>query len=299
MEAIIDDEFLLQDRMQKIRSMNELYDLEHKAYISFSGGKDSTVLHHLIDEALPGNTIPRVYINTGIEYKKVVAFVERERERDGRIIIIKPQKNIRQVLEENGYPFKSKEHSLYLSVYQHSGMGKTIQRYMHREDSRFQCPDKLRYQFSTDFTLKVSNKCCYKIKKDVAEQWQKANAKQITITGMRSTEGGLRATLKGCAIFDGDQLKKFHPLQPIEDDFVEWYINKRNIQLCELYYPPFNFQRTGCKGCPYAVDLQKQLDIMSAYMPEERRQCELLWGPVYKEYRRIHYRLETTLFDNL
>lgn len=78
MEAI-DDEFLLQDRMQKIRSMNELYDLEHKAYVSFSGGKDSTVLHHLIDEALPGNTIPRVYINTGIEYKKVVAFVERER----------------------------------------------------------------------------------------------------------------------------------------------------------------------------------------------------------------------------
>lgn len=61
--------------------MNELYDLEHKAYVSFSGGKDSTVLHHLIDEALPGNTIPRVYINTGIEYKKVVTFVERERER--------------------------------------------------------------------------------------------------------------------------------------------------------------------------------------------------------------------------
>ena len=75
------NEFLLQDRLQKIRSMNELHDLEHNAYISFSGGKDSTVLSHLIDEALPGNTIPRVYLNTGIEYKKVVAFVERERVR--------------------------------------------------------------------------------------------------------------------------------------------------------------------------------------------------------------------------
>lgn len=74
-------EFMLVDRIQKIRSMNELYDLEHNAYISFSGGKDSTVLSHLIDEALPGNRIPRVYINTGIEYKMVVAFVERERER--------------------------------------------------------------------------------------------------------------------------------------------------------------------------------------------------------------------------
>lgn len=75
------NEFLLLDRLQKIRSMNELHDLEHNAYISFSGGKDSTVLSHLIDEALPGNTIPRVYLNTGIEYKLVVLYIQRERER--------------------------------------------------------------------------------------------------------------------------------------------------------------------------------------------------------------------------
>ena len=73
-------EFTLADRVAKIQSINKLYDLENNAYISFSGGKDSTVLHHLIDEALPGNKIPRVYINTGIEYKMIVSFVERERE---------------------------------------------------------------------------------------------------------------------------------------------------------------------------------------------------------------------------
>lgn len=73
--------FLLSDRIQKIKSINDLYDLENNSYISFSGGKDSTVLHYLIDLALPNNKIPRVYINTGIEYKKVVSFVERERER--------------------------------------------------------------------------------------------------------------------------------------------------------------------------------------------------------------------------
>lgn len=75
-----ENEFLLQDRIAKIKSINELYDLENNAYVSFSGGKDSTVLHYLIDEALPGNKIPRVYLNTGIEYKSVVSFVERERE---------------------------------------------------------------------------------------------------------------------------------------------------------------------------------------------------------------------------
>ena len=43
-----ENEFLLADRIQKIKSMNELYDLEKNAYISFSGGKDSTVLYNLI-----------------------------------------------------------------------------------------------------------------------------------------------------------------------------------------------------------------------------------------------------------
>lgn len=66
-----ENEFMLQDRIAKIKSINEQYDLENKAYISFSGGKDSTVLHYLIDEALPGNKIPRVFLNTGIEYKDV------------------------------------------------------------------------------------------------------------------------------------------------------------------------------------------------------------------------------------
>ena len=75
-----ENEFILADRIQKIKSINELYDLENKAYISFSGGKDSTVLSRLIDEALPNNKIPRLYLNTGIEYLMVVSFVERERE---------------------------------------------------------------------------------------------------------------------------------------------------------------------------------------------------------------------------
>lgn len=48
---------------------------EGNFYISFSGGKDSTVLHHLIDEAIPGNKISRVFINTGIEYEFIRKYV--------------------------------------------------------------------------------------------------------------------------------------------------------------------------------------------------------------------------------
>lgn len=73
---------------------------------------------------------------------------------------------------------------------------------------------------------------------------------------------------------------------------MEWYIESRNIELCRLYYHPFDFKRTGCKGCPYAIDLQDQLEIMDKYLPNERKQCELIWKPVYDEYRRIGYRLK-------
>ena len=58
---------LLSDRIHVIRQANEKHDLEKNAYLSFSGGKDSTILHYLLDEALPGNRIPRVFLDTGIE----------------------------------------------------------------------------------------------------------------------------------------------------------------------------------------------------------------------------------------
>ena len=73
----------------------------------------------------------------------------------------------------------------------------------------------------------------------------------------------------------------------------KWYIESRKIKLCELYYEPFNFQRTGCKGSPYSMDLQKQLDVMEVLLPAEKKQCELIWKPIYEEYRRLGYRLKS------
>lgn len=292
-----ENEFLLADRIQKIKSMNELYDLENNAYISFSGGKDSTVLSRLIDEALPNNNIPRVYLNTGIEYKSIVQFVEREREKDKRITIVMSKQNIRTMLEEVGYPFKSKEHSQKVSYYQNSGMTKTVINYLGQgTKTDFLCPEKLKYNFTPDFKIKVSDKCCRKLKKEVADKWAEENKRPIKITGMRKAEGGLRTSHNACTVFEEGNLLKFHPLQPLEESFIDWFIAERKIELCELYYPPFNFKRTGCKGCPFSLDLQNQLYIMAVYFPEERKQCELIWGKVYNEYRRIHYRLENSLF---
>lgn len=287
-------DFILKDRVQKIQTITE-YDFILKGFISFSGGKDSTVLHYLMDMAIPGNRIPRVYFNTGIEYKKVLQYVKNLAASDDRIVIVNSGVNIRFMLEEVGYPFKSKEHSQKVSYYQHSGMGKTVLNYLGLGDKKtFLCPEKLKYNFTPEFNLKVSDQCCKRLKKEISEKWSIENDKSITITGLRQKEGGLRTSMSGCAVFYDDNcksLKKFHPLFPLDEQWIDEFIRQNKIELCELYYPPFNFKRTGCKGCPYSLDLQKQLDIMAEYLPEERKQCELIWHKVYAEYRKIGYRL--------
>lgn len=287
-----DNDLLLIDRLGVIKDTIERYGADN-FYLSFSGGKDSTVLHYLLDEALPGNTIPRVFMNTGIEYWDVVDYVKQLAVTDPRIQVVNSGINIKSMLEEVGYPFKSKDHAKKVDQWQrHHVMTKYLKAYLEKDGSRFTCPNVLRYQFTEENTLRISHMCCKVLKKDTLKAWEKKNGKTIAMTGIRRGEGGERESIKGCAIFKGGILKNFHPLLPVTEAWENWYIERRGIRLCRLYYVPFNFERTGCKGCPFALSLQEQLEVMERYMPAERKQCEYIWAPVYAEYRRLGYRLK-------
>lgn len=285
------NELILYDRIDHIKNtLNKNID---NTYISFSGGKDSTILHYLIDIAIPNNDIPRVFINTGIEYNDIVNFVKDLQKNDDRIIIINSGINIKNMLETYGYPFKSKEHSKKLDLYQHGSSSEWITNYLDEHKiSKFKCPKVLRYQFNKNYNIKISDKCCQKLKKDVLHNYEKNNNKKCGITGMRNSEGGQRANLNCILLDKKGNLKRYHPLAKVTDEWCEWFIEKYNIKLCKLYYEPFNFKRTGCKGCPFSLDLQKQLDIMEKYLPQELLQCEKIWEVVYKDYRAHNYRLK-------
>ena len=84
---------------------------------------------------------------------------------------------------------------------------------------------------------------------------------------MRAEEGGNRSNL-GC-ITQGQNGKHFNLLIPITEEWEQEFIKRNNIELCELYYEPYNFDRTGCLFCPYAKDLQQQLDRMKEYVITE------------------------------
>lgn len=288
-----DNELLLQDRMQKIQQVINQYG-EENFYISFSGGKDSTVLSALIDKALPYNRIPRVYANTGIELNMIRDFVYDMAKTDDRIKIITPIMPIKSMLKKEGYPFKSKIHSHCVNLYQTDPSKKMWQGYTGQRPEHWHtatCPKKLMYQFTDENTLHISDMCCIRLKEEPLIKWAKDYDKTIPIIGIMRAEGGRRYR-SHCLQFCGKKLIQFKPLVPITKDWEDWFIDEYNVNICNIYKPPYNFPRTGCKGCPFAINLQQELDTLKKYFPDERKQCEIIWKPVYDEYRRIGYRLK-------
>ena len=87
---------------ERIRAWVDHFGLDHVA-ISFSGGKDSTVLLHIAREMFPD--IKAVFSDTGLEYPEIREFVKSFDNVDW----VKPKMNFRQVIEKYGYPLFSKE----------------------------------------------------------------------------------------------------------------------------------------------------------------------------------------------
>lgn len=76
---------------------------QNGVYVSFSGGKDSTVLLHMVREEYPD--IPAVFVDTGLEYPEIREFVKTF----DNVTWVKPKLTFKQVIEKYGYPFISKE----------------------------------------------------------------------------------------------------------------------------------------------------------------------------------------------
>ena len=87
---------------ERIKEWVEEYGIDG-VYVSFSGGKDSTVLLHIARRLFP--TIKAVFVDTGLEYPEIREFVRTF----DNVEWLKPKMNFKQVIEKYGYPFISKE----------------------------------------------------------------------------------------------------------------------------------------------------------------------------------------------
>ena len=136
-----------------------------------------------------------------------------------------------------------------------------------------------------------------RLKEAPLNKYAKQHNKTITILGIRNDEGGRRSINKGC--LSGTKNITFSPLKVVSDEWEEEFIKRENIELCELYKPPYNFKRTGCKGCPFNEKVQNELLTMKKMLPKEYKQCLHIWKPVYDEYARIGYRLDKSFYDKV
>lgn len=70
--------------------------------VSFSGGKDSTVLAHIVHKMYPD--VPLVFANTGLEYPEIQAFAKKMGAE-----FVRPKMRFDEVITKYGYPIISKE----------------------------------------------------------------------------------------------------------------------------------------------------------------------------------------------
>ena len=78
---------------------------EDGCYVSFSGGKDSTVLVDIIRNICGYKEIPLVFIDVPTQYSELKQFAQTF----DNLVILKPQISFAEVCEKYGFPIISKE----------------------------------------------------------------------------------------------------------------------------------------------------------------------------------------------
>lgn len=240
-------------------------------YLSFSGGKDSLVLHYILLELEREMnfpiSIPRVFCDTGLEYPDVKANALSISD-----VILKPQLTFLQVIVQYGYPVVSKEQSQYIYQYRNtkSEKLKKIRLNGNRWDMG-KISNKWKYLINCDFT--ISDKCCEVMKKRPFKKFEKQTGR-IPILAILACESFARRSdyikNNGCNAFEGSRPKS-SPLSFWTEQDILQYIYIHNIKLPSIYgqlikeeyskdmftkeviYYLTGVQRTGCIFCMYGI----------------------------------------------
>lgn len=257
-------------------------------YVSFSGGKDSTVLLELVRGLYPD--VEAVYVDTGLEYPEIRGFVKKF----DNVTILRPKKNFKQVITEYGYPVISKDISGKTAEVKRSlelGNNNTVRyrQFMgvekndNGQPSEFNC---VKYKFLLDAPFKISDKCCSEMKKKPFREHEKRVGK-VPLIGQLSVESRLRQSnwiRYGCNAF-GMKNPQSNPMSFWVENDVLRYIHENKLTIADVYgevvvdsadqvpgqiniydyledyrgctYRTTGCDRTGCMFCLHGAHLEK------------------------------------------
>jgi 3'-phosphoadenosine 5'-phosphosulfate sulfotransferase (PAPS reductase)/FAD synthetase len=250
---------------------------EGKVYVSFSGGKDSTVLLDLARRIYPD--IEAVFIDTGLEYPEIREFV-KTKEGVTWLYPIKYSKqkkqwvrtSFKEVIETYGYPVISKDVADAIYKIRKKPDGCRAKRfdpnseYVQKYGARY---DLSKWKHLLESDIPISHMCCDAMKKRPAKKYEK-ESKKHPILGTMASESRLRVTSwirHGCNAFDAKRPIS-QPMAFWTDQDVLRYLKEFGVKYATVYgdiaesnkgkLTTTGVDRTGCMFCMFGVHLEEE-----------------------------------------
>lgn len=211
-----------------------------KVYVAFSGGKDSTVLLHLVRSIYPD--VPGVFFDTGLEFPEIRDFVKGIENVDW----VKPAKTFKQTIDDYGYPVIGKVAAHCISLAQRGAPSGIRQM---QADTKY---GYKKFAYLVDAPFKVSGNCCNVMKKRPAHRYHKETGRCPYI-GTRAEESDIRKDVFD-KVGENDFTKDVPTSTPLSiwtEDDVWNYIRKFNLPYSKAY--DMGYKRTGCIFCMFGI----------------------------------------------
>lgn len=254
-------------------------------YVSFSGGKDSTVLLHLVRELY--NDVPAVYVDTGLEYPEIKDFVKTI----DNVTWLRPEMNFKEVILKYGYPVISKEQSAFIQEYRTTKSEKLKK--IRLEGNKYgRGKISKKWRFLIDAPFMVGDKCCDIMKKNPAKKYEKETGYHPFIGTMTEESAQRKSNWKmyGCNAFQ----KKRPTSQPLsfwtEQDILH-YIKDFEIPYAKAVYGDIVVgddgllhttmcNRTGCEMCLYGAQCEGSPGRLERIKEMHPKRYEFIMRPI-------------------
>lgn len=252
---------------RRIRDWYEHWD--GQVYVSFSGGKDSTVLKHIVDSMY--DDVPALFVNTGLEYPEIQQFAKQQR----NVVIVRPEMRFDEVIKKYGYPAVSKEVSQSIHEVRRAKQrgGSTYTLRMKRlngelldSQGRPSIYNQGKWKFLLDSDFDISHMCCHVMKKSPAKKYEKETGRK-PIVGTMACESLARKQawmVHGCNAFNSSRPIS-QPMSFWTEQDVLHYIKQHNVPYCSVY--------GDIQVKPFAKDIfdgqMNMIDYLGDYEPED------------------------------